>query len=134
MPLKLTDESDRIPEINVVSLIDVSFAILTFFVITSITLNRTEGIPVNLPSASSAKSQDQSKIVISLSPEGNILLNKQAIDSSLLVPKIQEIISQNPNSLVVINADSQVGHGKVVTIMDQVRKIPNVKMGIATKK
>jgi biopolymer transport protein ExbD len=134
MPLRLPEESDRIPEINVVSLIDVSFAILTFFVITSITLSKTEGIPVNLPSASSAKIQDQSKIVLTLNPNGNILLNRQPIDISNLVSQINAIVTKDPQAIVVINADSQVDHGNVVKVMDEVRKIPNVKMGIATKK
>jgi len=69
-----TESEDRPPEINVVALIDVIFAILTFFIITSLTLSRTEGLPINLSRASSGKSQDQTKIVVSIDERGSIAL------------------------------------------------------------
>ena len=129
-----TESEDRPPEINVVALIDVIFAILTFFIVTSLTLSRTEGLPVNLPGASSGKSQDQTKIVVSIDDQGAIALNRQPTDLVSLTPKIQGLITKNEGTLVVVNADEKVGHGQVVAVMDQVRQIPGVKMGIATKR
>ena len=74
-----TESEDRPPEINVVALIDVIFAILTFFIISSLTLSRTEGLAINLPSASSGKAQDQTKIVISINEQGAVALNRKSI-------------------------------------------------------
>jgi biopolymer transport protein ExbD len=129
-----TESEDRPPEINVVALIDVIFAILTFFIITSLTLSRTEGLAVNLPGASSGKSQDQTKIVISIDDRGAIALNRKSIDSANLVPQIKSLMVKDRSTMVVINADEKVGHGQVVTIMDLVQQIPGVKLGIATKR
>jgi biopolymer transport protein ExbD len=137
-----TEFEDRPPEVNVVALIDVLFAILTFFIITSLTLSRTEGLSVNLPSASSAKSQDQTKIVISIDAQGSISLNRKSIllwrgsanDSAHLVPQIESSIVKDQPTMVVINADERVGHGVVVAIMDLVQQIPGVQIGIATKR
>jgi biopolymer transport protein ExbD len=129
----LTDTEDRAPEVNIVPLMDVIFAILTFFVMTSLILSRTEGLPVDLPGASSGKSQDQTKIVITIDPQGAIVLNRQPVDLPNLMPKIKELVAKDQQALVVINADEKVGHGQVVAVMDQVRQIPGVKMGIATK-
>jgi biopolymer transport protein ExbD len=130
----LTDTEDRAPEVNIVPLMDVIFAILTFFVMTSLLLSRTEGLPVNLPGASSGKTQDQTKIVVTIDPQGTIALNRQPTDLASLTPKIQALGVKNEESLVVINADEKVGHGQVVAVMDRVRQIPGVKMGIATKR
>ena len=44
------------------------------------------------------------------------------------------LIAKDEQALVVINADEKVGHGQVVSVMDRVRQIPGVKMGIATTK
>jgi biopolymer transport protein ExbD len=129
-----TESEDRPPEINVVALIDVIFAILTFFIVTSLTLSRTEGLSVNLPGASTGKSQDQTKIVVSIDERGSIALNRQPTDLASLTPKIEALGAKNEGSLVVINADEKVGHGQVVAVMDRVRQIPGVKMGIATKR
>jgi len=129
-----TESEDRPPEINVVALIDVTFAILTFFIITSLTLSRTEGLAVNLPGSSSGKSQDQTKIVISIDAQGAIALNQKSIDSASLIPQIKSLIVKDRSTMVVINADEKVGHGRVVEMMDAVQQIPGIKLGIATKR
>jgi biopolymer transport protein ExbD len=129
----LPESEDRTPEVNVVALIDVLFAILTFFIITSLTLSRTEGLSVNLPDASFSKVQDQTKIVISIDTQGAIYLNKKLTNSASLVSQIQSLMVKDRSNLVVINADKKVDHGRVVAIMDLVQVIPGIKLGIATQ-
>jgi biopolymer transport protein ExbD len=133
--MRLPSESDRTPDINVnvVALVDVLFAILTFFIITSLTLTRNEGLPVNLPTAATGKSQAQTQIVISLTTDGKILLNRQPIDYLSLVTKIQSLVVKDRQTLAIINADERVEHGRVVEIMDRVRQISGLKLAIATK-
>lgn len=128
------DTEDRPPEINVVPLIDVIFAILTFFIVTSLTLSRTEGLAVNLPGASSGKAQDQTKIVVTIDEKGAVSLNRKSIDPANLVTEIKNLVIKGQPTLVVINADEKVGHGAVVTAMDAVQQLPDVKLGIATKR
>ena len=138
----LTESEDRPPEVNVVPLIDVIFAILTYFIMTSLTLARTEGLSVNLPGASSGKAQDQTKIVISIDAQGAVALNRKSIllwrgsanDPTTLVSQIKSSIVKDQLTMVVINADEKVGHGRVVEIMDTVQQIPGIKLGIATKR
>ncbi len=131
--MRLPTEADRPPEVNVVALIDVLFAILTFFIMTSLTLSRTEGLPVNLPIAGTGNSQAQTKLVITINPQGAIALNRQPVDLTALIPQIQALMSKEQQTIVVINADEQVAHGRVVSIMDLVRQIPGAKLAIATK-
>ena len=128
------ESEDHPPEINVVALIDVIFAILTFFIVTSLTLSRTEGLAVNLPGASSGKAQDQTKIVISINEQGAVALNRKSINPANLVPEIKALMVKDQPTMVVINADEKVGHGAVVSTMDLVQQIPGVKLGIATKR
>ena len=56
--MRLPDEPESIPQINIVPLIDVTFAILTFFIVSSLSLSKSEGLPVNLPKASTSQVQD----------------------------------------------------------------------------
>ena len=128
-----TESEDRPPEINVVALIDVLFAILTFFIITSLSLSRTEGVPVNLPGASSGKDQDQTKIVVSVNAQGALALNRNPTSSATLINQIKSLVVKGQPTMVVISADEKADHGTVVAAMDLVRQVPDVKMGIATK-
>jgi biopolymer transport protein ExbD len=132
--MRLPNEFDRTPDINVVALVDVLFAILTFFIMTSLTLTHSEGLPVNLPIAGTGKNQEQTKIVVTLNSQGEIALNTQPVNLLALVPKLQSLIAKERQTLVIINADERVEHGRVVAIMDRIRQINGVKLAIATKR
>jgi biopolymer transport protein ExbD len=130
----LEEAEDRPPEINVVALIDVIFAILTFFIVTSLSLSRTEGVSVNLPGAGSGQSQDQTKIVVSIDAQGNLTLNRQPATTATLLAQIKSLMVKGQPTMVVINADEKSDHGSVVAAMDLIKQIPDVKLGIATKR
>ena len=98
------------------------------------TLTRNEGLPVDLPTASTGKSQVQTKLVVSIDPQGSIALNRQPVKEIDLVVKIQAFIDRDGQTLVIINADAHVEHGRVVAVMDRVRQIPGVKLAIATQR
>ncbi|WP_309735597.1 biopolymer transporter ExbD [Chamaesiphon sp. OTE_75_metabat_556] len=132
--MRLPPNPDRTPDINVVALIDVLFAILTFFIITSLTLTRNESLPVNLPTAGTGKSQTQTKMIVSIDAQGAIALNRQLVKVETLVPKLQSLIAKEGQTLVIINADERVEHRRVVAVMDRVRQIPGVKLAIATQR
>jgi biopolymer transport protein ExbD len=128
------EENDAPPQINIVPMIDVVFALLTFFIFSTLFLTRSEGLPVNLPQAATAKQQQQTRIAVTIKPDGQLALNKQPIQLNQLETGVRSLVQANQQPVVVINADEKVEHRYVVSAMDQIRKINGVKMAIATKK
>jgi len=120
--------------INIVPMIDVIFAILTFFIISSLDLIRITNIPVNLPKASTSTLVKDKPIVLTIDRENNIFLEKKPIDSKILVDQIKNIISDYSTDILIISADKEVTHGKVVEVIDQVRSIDNLRIGMSTDK
>ena len=120
--------------INIVPMIDVIFAILTFFIISSLDLIRLESIPVNLPKASTSKLVDDKPIVLTIDRENNIFLDNKPIDSAILVDQIKNVISTNSNNILVISADKEIAYGEVVDVIDQIRSIENLRIGMSTEK
>jgi biopolymer transport protein ExbD len=134
-PMRLQDEPDIPAQINIVPMIDVIFAILTFFIMSTLFLTRSEGLPVNLPKASTANQQQvPTKITITVDEQGQVSLNRQPILVDSLAEQIRNVAGSNSEPLVIINADEKVGHGKVVAVMDQVRQVKGAKLAIATQK
>jgi biopolymer transport protein ExbD len=131
---RLIDEPDIPPQINIVPMIDVIFAILTFFIVASISLTRSEGLPVNLPSASTSKSQPSTKITVSITPDGEIALNRKPIKLEALEEAVRSLVEPNSEPLVIVNADKKVEHGQVVSVMDRLRKVKGAKLAIATQR
>ena len=120
--------------INIVPMIDVIFAILTFFIISSLDLIRLDNIPVNLPKASTSTLVKEKPIVLTIDRENNIFLENKPIDSKILVDQIKNIISDYSTDILVISADKEVAYGKVVEVIDQVRSIDNLRIGMSTEK
>lgn len=131
--MRLPEEPDLPFQINIVPMIDVIFAILTFFIMSSLFLTRSTGLPVNLPKAATAQDQRSSKITVTIDATGRIRLNQQPMQLANLQAQVRAL-SKGSSPLIVINADQQVSHGQVVAVMDQLRQIPGVKLAIAVKR
>lgn len=131
--MKLQDDLEESPQINIVPMIDVIFAILTFFIMASLFLSRSEGLPVNLPQAQTAQSQKQSKITVTIDQQGDVFLDRNPVQVDDLADQVKSLVG-NQERLVVINADETVEHGRVVAVMDQLRSVQGVKLGISTRR
>lgn len=132
--MRIPEEADDIPQINIVPMIDVIFAILTFFIMSSLFLTRSEGLPVNLPQAQTAQSQQQSKMTVTVDEQGRVFLDSQSTTVEDLAEQVKAAMVNQPEALVVINADEKVEHGQVIAVMDQLRSVEGVKLGISTRR
>ena len=120
--------------INIVPMIDVIFAILTFFIIASLDLIKIETIPVNLPKASTSKIVENKPLLLTIDKENNIFLENKPVDSTKLVDQITNLTSNISKDILVISADKEVTYGKFVEVLDKIRSIDNLKIGISTDK
>ncbi len=130
--MRLPDDNEiNRPSVNILPMIDVIFAILAFFILSTLYLTRAEGLPVNLPQAVTATPQDQIDITLVITSEGNLFLGDEAVALEDLADEVNAIAPTNP-ILVTIRADESTSHGRVVVTMDQLRTIDRVRLGIAT--
>ncbi|MEG5059169.1 biopolymer transporter ExbD [Microcoleus sp. A2-C5] len=133
--MRLPDEPDNIAQINIVPMIDVVFAILTFLIISSLSLSKSEGLPVNLPKASTSQTQEApSKITITIEESGKLMVDKKPVNLDQIESAVRQVMGSNQTSLIILNADKSVNHGSVVEVMDRLRRIKGAKLGIATIK
>ena len=130
--MKFLQEKDELKtEINILPMIDVIFAILSFFIVSSLFLTKVETIPINLPNSTTAKNEDKKSINLSIDSNSRIFLNKNLVQLSNLK---NEIIKLNieKNSLIIIRGDKNVNYGKIVEVMDIIRSLNNIKIAIST--
>jgi biopolymer transport protein ExbD len=132
--MNIPDDLDDSPAINIVPMIDVIFAILTFFIMASLFLSRAEGLPVNLPNAATAQSQQQSRITVTIDATGQVSLNREPIALDALADDVRTMMGTQSSALVVINADTKVEHGQVIAVMDALRTVEGAQVGIATQR
>lgn len=127
------DFEEDIPQINILPMIDIIFVILSFFIISSLYLVRLETIPVNLPNAETSNQEKNSVIVITLDLGNRIFIDEKLLDISLLKNEILSKIKNTKNRKVIIRADKDVKYGKVISILDILRKLDGIKIGVSTE-
>ena len=120
-------------QINILPMIDIIFVILSFFIVSSLYLVKLETIPVNLPNAETSNQEKDSLIVVTLNLDNRVFIDDKFIDISILENKIRSKLRVSNNKKVVLRADKGIKYGKVITILDILRKIENIKIGVSTE-
>ena len=132
MYFKDNNESEN--SINILPMIDIIFAILSFFIISSLYLTRIDSIKVNLPKSSTALREQNKPQIITIDNDEKIYFNSNEI----LLKNISALIRSNTENIeepiVILRADTSVKHGLIVNLLDELRKIENLKIGISAEK
>ena len=118
--------------IDILPMIDIIFSILAFFIISSLYLTRVESVSVELPKASNSITQNNKFINISIDSAGKLFINKKNIQLQDLKVKVVTLTNKS-NNLVVLNADKNISHGLVISVLDVLKSIDGLKLAIATK-
>ena len=127
------DFEEENSQINILPMIDIIFVILSFFIVSSLYLVKLETIPVNLPRAETSNQEKDSLIVVSLNLENRVFINDKFIDISIFENEIRSKLRVSNNKKVVLRADKGIKYGKVISILDILRKIENIKIGVSTE-
>ena len=126
------EENDNQNSINILPMIDIIFAILSFFIISSLYLTKVDSIKVNLPKSSSAKREQNKMQIITVDKNEKIYFQSNEVLFKNIYLSIQKYTEKMEDPLVILRADDSVNYGFIINILDQLRKIENLKIGIET--
>jgi len=121
------------PRIDLTPMVDVVFLLLIFFMI-STTFVESPGISIKLPEASSQTiDREPKELKVSLSREGDIYYQDRKINLDDYRGLLAKHQSEAKNTTILLLADQESRHGKVVTLMDLARDAGFLKLAIATE-
>ena len=132
MYFKDNNESEN--SINILPMIDIIFAILSFFIISSLYLTKIDSIKVNLPKSSTAVREKNKPQIITVDNNEKIYFNSNQVSLKNISALIRTNIENIEDPIVILRADTSVKHGLIVSLLDELRKIENLKIGISTDK
>ncbi|MCP4595285.1 biopolymer transporter ExbD [Neptuniibacter sp.] len=118
-------------EINMTPMLDVVFIMLIFFIV-STSFVREAGIDVNRPSAESSESQSKTAVLVAISSDNEIWVDRKAVDVRMVRPAIERLKSEQSEINVVIQADEMATTGQLVKVIDQLR-LAKVQYTVATQ-
>jgi biopolymer transport protein ExbD len=131
--MKFRHPNKRDATFNLTPLIDVVFQLLIFFMVTTTFVSFENRVKVNLPSGDFAAAESSKNITVTITEDNTIYLNGKLIDPLRITESIAAELKKAPEKIVVLEADKNVLHGKVISVMDLLRKGGADKIAIATQ-
>ncbi|WP_341326894.1 biopolymer transporter ExbD [Methylotuvimicrobium sp. KM2] len=124
--------SDQISDIDMTPMLDIVFIMLIFFIVTT-SFVKESGIDVNRPTAQTAEKKEQANIIVSIKSNGEIWIDKRAVDVRAVRANVARLQAENPLGSVIIAADRDTKTHVLVQVMDQIRLAGITNAAIATE-
>ena len=133
---KNSNNNRGLAEINLTSLVDVCLTLVIIFMV-SYPLVMQSGINVATPALQKAKTvleETELKAEINLKDNNRIELNGQAIEYTLLPDSLRTLLAASKEKRVVISADENVLHDRVVAALDLAKQSGAGQLAIVKRK
>jgi len=118
-------------EINVTPLVDVILVLLIIFMVTAPMMSR--GIDVRLPKTESGSDANEDRLVVSVDRDSTIYLNDRPVNLALLTDKLKSEMQRTGTDFIFLKADQDVSYGRVMSVMDQIKRAGADKVGMVTR-
>jgi biopolymer transport protein ExbD len=118
-------------EINLTPMLDVVFIMLIFFIVTA-SFIKEAGIQVERPDAPTAERQEDAAILIAISPNDEIWIDRRETDPRAVRGIIERLHAENPKGSIVIQADEESTNEMLVIVMEAAKQAGVVNVAIAT--
>ena len=132
MTAHFRDNDDVITQINVVPLVDIMLVLLIIFMLTASFIS-TPSVPVSLPKAFTSNPTAPASQSLVLDSKGTIYFLNKPVNKDDLLKQLKEMAALNPEIRIVLSADTDALHGKVVELLDVVRLAGITKVALGVK-
>ncbi len=118
----------RKARIEIIPMIDTIFFLLVFFMFTSLSMVKMNGMDVNLPKdASTPDQKPPPEVVVTVDKAGDFFLGGSGgvakIDPNRLESEMQSRLNQKPDTVFIVNVDKQRRTQDIIDVMDAVNTV-----------
>jgi len=125
--------SPKKARIEIIPLIDVIFFLLATFVLFTLALNKSNGLPVKLPEAGAGDPRDPSGVTVTVTRDGYIAWNKDPIPLDEFIVRLKTYYATDPiNARILVNGDENATFSSAIYVLDEVRKAGITKVYVET--
>jgi len=123
-------------DINILPLIDVLFAVLLFFILSSLILTKRYDVQINRPTLPnpSALMKRQEVVIISIDQQKNILLGSRKTNLLSLKSTLKDLDDREPITQLLIDADRNLDYGFIIKVLGVVSSFDFQSVGLTVDK
>ncbi|MDZ7628932.1 MAG: biopolymer transporter ExbD [Parvularculaceae bacterium] len=119
-------------DINVTPLMDIVFIMLIFFIVTS-TFVKEPGVEINRPQAETAKERKLAGILVAVTAENEIWINKEQIPLDAVKLAVEGLKQENPKATAVVQVDTGAESRYLVEVVNQIRNAGVNDIAVSTE-
>ncbi len=119
-------------EINLTPMLDVVFIMLIFFIVTA-SFIKEPGSEVIRPEAVTARRQANASILIAVTRNDEIWIDRHKVPAAGVRAVIEQLMAENPEGAVVIQADKEAHADAVLAVMESARAAGVSQIAIAAE-
>jgi len=131
-PVQAAGATREESDIDLTPMLDVVFIMLIFFIVTA-SFVKEAGIDVNRPEATTATPQEKANILIAISADNQIWIDRRLVDKRAVRANIERLHAENPQGSVVIQADREAKTETLIAVMDASRQAGVYNVSIAAQ-
>jgi len=102
-------------------LIDIVFLLLVFFIYAMLSMAVHKGLPVRLPTSTTAKVNKQLILSVTVKADGRVFVNKEQVTGEGLIDVLRSKAAASTEPGVLLFADRKLPYQRLFNILDQIR-------------
>ena len=134
MSMNLGDKGGVKSDINVTPLVDVMLVLLIIMMIVAPLLQKGADVKLPLAANTADKPETQDQTVVAIDKTDRFFVNGLPVRKEELRQKVEEILENKKERIILIKADEDASYGRVMAAMDALRKAQIEDMGLITEK
>ena len=119
--MKINFQTNKKARIEMLPLIDIVFLLLVFFIYAMLSMAVHRGLPVALPTSSSAIIDKELVLSVTVKTDGTIYINRDQIPLNDLTSALKSKTKEYKEPGVLLFADRDLSYQKLFSVMDQIR-------------
>ena len=119
--MKVSIKTGKKPRIEMLPLIDIVFLLLVFFIYAMLSMAVHRGMPVKLPSSTSADIDKNNTVSVTLKEDGTLYLNKEKVSMDELRKSLMLLSPDKKKEGLLLFADGASLYQSLFNVMDEIR-------------
>jgi len=128
----------RIPEVNLVPMMDVLMTVLIFFVIISMGLTGVKINGVTLPKSVEGAEQtvtekESEPFTLGLTSDKALVIDGEPTSLSAITPAVKAYFKENPDGTLLLKADRALPYDDIAVLLNELRAIGGRRVSLAVE-
>ncbi len=131
--MRLKRNSQELPSIIVIPMIDIMFFLLVFFMLSTMYMTNLQAVPVRLTEMEGGQMNQDVAFAVSVDDKGGLFIGDIPVDLQTLQAQAQEELRRNPNAAIVLRVDAQSPYEKFSQVVETLKSSGVSRFAIASE-